>query len=121
MKEEKIIPVEAIPRDLNEINDITGNLYESIVIIGKRANQLAREEKEELVQKLADFAPKTDNLEEFFDNREQMEISAHYERRPKPTIVSCEEFLDGKIYFRNPAKDKEEQEPEPEAEKLEQE
>jgi len=78
MKEDTNIPVDAIPRDLSNLNDVTGNLYEAIVILSKRANQLAKEEKEELLHKLADFAPKTDNLEEYFDNREQMEISAHY-------------------------------------------
>jgi len=102
MKEKTDIDVFARPRDLNKINDLTGNMYEGVVILSKRANQLAKEEKEELVGKLAEFAPKSDNLEEVFDNREQMEISAHYERLPKPSLVSLQELFEDKIYFRNP-------------------
>ena len=85
----------------------TGNIYETVVIIGKRANQIAVEMKEELKQKLEDFSSTTDNLEEIFENREQMEISRYYERLPKPTLIAAQEFEDGNIYYRNPAKDKE--------------
>jgi DNA-directed RNA polymerase subunit K/omega len=94
------ISVVVKPRDLNKINDLTGNLYNSVVVISKRANALSKEEKEELILKLAEFAPKNDNLEEIFDNREQMEISAHYERLPKPTLVAMEELLEDRIYYR---------------------
>lgn len=94
------ISVVVKPRDLNKINDLTGNLYNSVVVVSKRANALAKDEKEELILKLAEFAPKNDNLEEIFDNREQMEISAHYERLPKPTLVAMEELLSDRIYFR---------------------
>jgi DNA-directed RNA polymerase subunit K/omega len=93
------------PRDLKKINDITGNLYESVVVMSKRANQLAKKEFEELKEKLQEFAPKNDNLEEIFDNREQMEISSHYEKLPKPCLVSISEALNDKIYFRNPDKE----------------
>jgi DNA-directed RNA polymerase subunit K/omega len=85
----------------------TGNIYETVVIIGKRANQIAVEMKEELKQKLEDFSSTTDNLEEIFENREQIEISRYYERLPKPTLIAAQEFEDGNIYYRNPAKDKE--------------
>jgi DNA-directed RNA polymerase subunit K/omega len=94
------ISVVVKPRDLNKINSLTGNLYNSVVVVSKRANALSKQEKEELVLKLAEFAPKGDNLEEIFDNREQMEISAHYERLPKSTLIALEELLDDRIYYR---------------------
>jgi DNA-directed RNA polymerase subunit K/omega len=94
------ISVVVKPRDLNKVNDLTGNIYHSVVVVSKRANALAKQEKEELILKLAEFAPKNDNLEEIFDNREQMEISAHYERLPKPTLIAMEELLTDKIYYR---------------------
>jgi hypothetical protein len=72
------------------------------VIIGKRANQISADQKEELHGKLAEFAPSTDNLEEVFENREQIEISTYYEKLPKTTIVATEEFTDDKVYFRMP-------------------
>src|SRR5438552_5245999 len=97
-------PLEVIPRDLDKIEEPTKNIYESIVVIGKRANQLSMLQKEELANKLSEFAPATDNLEEIFENREQIEISTHYEKLPKTSIVATEEFLQGKIYFRNPGK-----------------
>jgi DNA-directed RNA polymerase subunit K/omega len=96
------IPTEVISRDLRDIEDKTGNIYQSIVIISKRANQISAEQKEELHGKLAEFAPSTDNLEEVFENREQIEISTYYEKLPKTTIVATEEFTDNRIYFRMP-------------------
>src|SRR5687767_8501805 len=100
------IPLEVISRDLREIDEKSGNIYESLVIISKRANQISAQQKEELHNKLAEFAPSTDNLEEVFENREQIEISTYYERLPKTTIVATEEFTEGKVYFRNPAREK---------------
>lgn len=97
-----VIPQDAIARDLRELEKGTENIYESIVIIAKRAKQIAAEEKEELHNKLSEFAPVMDNLEEVFENREQIEISTHYERKPKPTIRAVHEYLDGKIYWRRP-------------------
>ncbi len=91
----------AISRYLNQFEDSTGNLYQSIVVISKRANQIASNVKEELQSKLAEFAADSDNLEEIFENREQIEISSHYERLPKPTLLAIEEFLEDKVYFRN--------------------
>ena len=96
------IPTSTITRDLREIDEKTGNLYESIVVISKRANQIAVEFKEELDGKLQEFATTNDNLEEVFENREQIEISKHYERMPKPTLIALDEFLNDKVYFRNP-------------------
>ena len=85
----------------------TGNIYESVVIMSKRANQIAMKMKEDLSKKLKEFASSNDNLEETFENREQIEISRYYEKLPKPTLIAADEFMNGRIYYRNPAKDKE--------------
>lgn len=91
-----------ITRDFPEFEKQTGNLYESLVIISKRSKQIQREIKEELDKKLQEFASYTDNLEEIFENREQIEISKFYERLPKPILIATKEFLDGEIYFKYP-------------------
>lgn len=87
-------------RDMNKLSEETGNVYESVAIISKRARQVAVNVKEELNGKLAEFASTVDNLEEIFENREQIEISKFYERLPKPTNVAIEEFAEGKITYR---------------------
>ena len=89
-----------ITRDIEKIAAQTGNLYESVVVISKRARQIAVNIKEELNNKLAEFATTFDNLEEVFENREQIEISKFYERMPKPTTTATEEFLEEKLNFR---------------------
>jgi len=89
-----------ITRDVEKIAAPTGNVYESVVIISKRAKQIAVNIKEELNNKLAEFATTVDNLEEVFENREQIEISKYYERLPKPTSTAIEEFLEGKLMYR---------------------
>ena len=94
-----------VTRDLRELDVETGNIYESLVIMSKRANQIANNVKEELHQKLSEFASSNDNLEEIFENREQIEISKYYEKLPKPSLVAVQEFLDDKIYYRNPIKE----------------
>lgn len=100
-------PTNTVTRDLvNYVKD-TDNIYESVAIIAKRSNQIAVEMKEELKSKLEEFSSTTDNLEEMFENREQIEISRYYERLPKPTLIAAKEFEDDKVYFRNPAKEKE--------------
>lgn len=91
-----------ITRDIFEVEKATGNVYESIVMMAKRANQLGVDLKEELTQKLQEFAPATDNLEEIFENREQIEISRFYERLPKPAAMAIQELLEDKIYARVP-------------------
>ncbi len=101
------VPNSTVTRDLRELDQTTDNLYESIVVISKRANQISVDVKEELNQKLSEFATSNDNLEEVFENREQIEISKHYERMPKPTLVAIDEFLNDKVYFRNPSKEQE--------------
>ncbi len=92
-----------VTRDTDKIYSKTGNIYESVVIISKRARQIAVNIKEELNSKLADFATTVDNLEEVFENREQIEISKFYERMPKPTSTAIEEFMEGKLIARMPA------------------
>ena len=94
-----------ITRDTDKIADVTGNLYESVSVISKRARQISSKMKEELNNKLAEFASGVDNLEEVFENREQIEISKYYEKLPKPSLVAVQEFLDGKVYYRNPNKE----------------
>jgi len=94
-----------VTRDSHKLDAISGNLYESVVIIGKRANQISVEMKQELSRKLEEFATVSDNLEEVFENREQIEISKYYERLPKPTLIAYEEFVNDQIYHRNPAKE----------------
>ena len=89
-----------ITRDVDKIYNPTGNLYESVVIISKRSRQISVNLKEELNNKLADFATTVDNLEEVFENREQIEISKFYERMPKSTTTATEEFLEGKLRHR---------------------
>ncbi len=95
-------PTSTITRDLREIEKDSGNVYESIVAISKRANQISVEIKEELSRKLEEFASYTDNLEEVFENREQIEISRFYERLPKATSIAIEEFIEGNVYYRIP-------------------
>ena len=84
------------------IEEKTGNIYQSIVIMGKRAEQINQEMKSELIQKLDEFASHTDSLEEIFENREQIEVSKFYERLPKPTSIAIKEWMNNDIYYRNP-------------------
>lgn len=91
-----------VTRDLVKLEEETGNVYESVMIIAKRANQISVELRQELNRKLEEFSSVTDNLEEVFENREQIEISKFYERLPKPALIATEEFLDNEIYFRRP-------------------
>ena len=99
------IPNTTITRNVHDLDRSTDNIYESLVVISKRANQISNNMKEELHGKLAEFASSNDNLEEIFENREQIEISKHYERLPKPSLIAIDEFLNDKIYFKNPNKD----------------
>ena len=100
-------PNNTITRDMNELTEKVGNVYETVAIIGKRANQIGQEMKNDLSKKLQEFASYNDNLEEVFENREQIEISRYYEKLPKPTLIATQEYMEGKVYHRNPAKDKE--------------
>ena len=99
-------PTNTVTHNLMDFCEGTDNIYESVVIMSKRANQISAKMKEDLSKKLKEFAYANDSLEETFENREQIEISRYYEKLPKPTLIAAEEFLQNKVYFRNPAKDK---------------
>ena len=95
-----------VTRDMIELSQQTGNVYETVCVIAKRANQIAAEMKDELQKKLQEFAPYNDNLEEVSENREQIEISRYYERLPKPTLIATQEYIDHKLFFRKSIKDR---------------
>jgi len=99
-------PANTIPRNMMKLSEDTGNVYETIRIIGKRANQISESIKSDLGKKLQDFASYNDNLEEIFENREQIEISRYYEKLPKATLIAAQEYTEGKIYHKNPQKEK---------------
>lgn len=101
-------PTNTVTRDIIALSNDTGNVYETLRIIGKRANQISVEMKNDLEKKLQEFASHNDNLEEVFENREQIEISRYYEKLPKPTLIATQEYLEGKVYYKNPTKEKEE-------------
>ena len=96
---------EAVTRDKHRFYEQTGNIYETVVVLSKRANQVGLEIKDELNRKIEEFATTTDNLEEIFENREQIEIAKFYERLPKPTLIAVHEFLNDQVYHRNPHKE----------------
>jgi len=89
-----------VTRDVSLLDKETGNIYEAVAMLGKRANQISVMVKEELSAKLEEFAVTGENLEEVYENREQIEVSKHYERMPKPGAMAIQELLDGKLYFR---------------------
>jgi DNA-directed RNA polymerase subunit K/omega len=99
------IETTTITRKMIDLNAPTENIYETVAVLAKRANQVALEIKEELDNKIDEFATPTDNLEEVFENREQIELAKFYEHLPKPTLIATNEFLNDQIYFRNPSKD----------------
>jgi len=100
-------PVNTVTRDMNSMCVETENVYETVKIVAKRANQISVEIKSELEKKLQEFASYNDNLEEVFENREQIEISRFYEKLPKSTLMATQEFVDNKVFYRNPIKEKE--------------
>ena len=100
-------PTNTITRNMMELCEDTGNVYETVAIIGKRSNQIAAEMKSDLSKKLQEFASYSDNLEEVFENREQIEISRYYDKLPKPTLIATQEYMEEKVYYRNPSKEKE--------------
>ena len=95
-------PITTVTRNLDELYAPTGNIYETIVILAKRANQINVELKHELNSKLVDFSTYQDNLEEVFENKEQIELSRYYEKLPKSSLIALQEFTDNEIYFRSP-------------------
>jgi len=98
-------PTNTVTQNIMDLCEETGNIYESVAIIAKRANQISADLKSEISKKLQEFASTSDNLDEVFENREQIEISRFYEKLPKPSLIATQEFIDGKIYYRNPAKE----------------
>ncbi len=101
-------PLNTTVHDLVELAEQTGNIYETVAIISKRANQIAAELKSDLDGKLQEFATLTDNLEEISENREQIEISRYYEKMPKPSLIATQEYEDGQLAFRNVARERDE-------------
>ena len=101
-------PNNTTTRDIADLAAKASNIYEAVAVIGKRANQISVEMKEELSSKLQEFASCTDNLEEIFENREQIEISKFYERIPKPVLIATQEFENGELIFKHPIKEVEE-------------
>jgi len=102
-------PVNTVTRNVMNLCKDTGNIYESVVIIAKRANQISVQIKDDLSKKLQEFASYNDTLEEVFENREQIEISRYYEKLPKPTLLATQEFIEDKVYWRDPLKEQREQ------------
>ncbi len=98
-------PTNTVTRNIMDLSQDTGNIYESVAIISKRANQISAQVKEDLSKKLAEFASYNDSLEEVFENREQIEISRYYEKLPKPSLMATEEFVEGNVYWRDPARE----------------
>lgn len=98
-------PTSTVSRDMNVLSENVGNVYETVKIIAKRSNQISAEVKSELDKKLQEFSSLSENIEEVFENREQIEISRYYEKLPKPTLIATQEFIEEKVYYRNPLKD----------------
>lgn len=100
-------PLNTVTRDVIKLSQDTGNVYETVCIIAKRANQIAVEMKKDWEKKLQEFATLNDNLEEVSENREQIEISRYYEKLPKPVLIATQEYIEGKVMYRNLVKEKE--------------
>lgn len=98
-------PTNTISRDMSLMSEDIGNVYETVKIIAKRANQISVEIKSELDKKLIEFSSLNENIEEVFENREQIEISRYYEKLPKAVLIATQEFIEDKIYYRNPVKE----------------
>jgi DNA-directed RNA polymerase subunit K/omega len=104
-------PMNTVTRDVMDLCEDTGNIYESVAIIAKRANQISADLKQELSAKLQEFSSSSDNaIDEVFENREQIEISRYYERLPKATLIATKEFEEGRIFFRDGREQEEEEE-----------
>ncbi len=102
-------PVNTVTRNIMDLCEDTNNIYETVAIIGKRANQIAAEMKQDLNNKLSEFASYNDSLDEVFENREQIEISRYYEKLPKPTLLATQEYIEGNVYYRDSVAETEEE------------
>ncbi|MDR2127429.1 MAG: DNA-directed RNA polymerase subunit omega [Prevotellaceae bacterium] len=100
MDKKKTISTTTQTRNITDLSSKTNNIYETVMIITKRANQIAAEQKQELSRKLEEFNSMNDTVEEVFENHEQIEISRYYEKQPKPTLLAIEEFFNDRIYYR---------------------
>lgn len=107
-KEREKSPNVIITRNVYDLSKGTENIYESVAMLSKRANQIAAEDKKELHDKIDEFALQMDSMDEMFENREQIEIVRHDEQSPKPSLVATQEYLDDDLYYRNPAKEDQE-------------
>ena len=105
MEEKKKIINTTITRNTADFSQMTDNIYETVAVLTKRANQIAAEEKKELHNKIDEFKGGGDSIDEMFENREQVEIVRRFEQQPKPTLEATEEYLEGEIFYRNPAKE----------------
>ena len=110
MEEKKKVINTTVTRNTALFSEMTGNIYETVAMLTKRANQIAADEKKELHSRIETFRSSTDALDEMFENREQVDLVRRYEQQPKPTLEATEEYLEGDIYYRNPAKESREAE-----------
>lgn len=108
-EKKKKMPNTTITRNTAEFSQMTGNIYETVAVLTKRANQIAIEEKKELHKKIEEFSNNNDGIDEYYENREQIEVVRRFEKMPKPVLTATEEYLEGKLYYRNPAKEDQEQ------------
>ncbi len=99
-------PQDTVTRDMMSFSEKTGNIYETVMVVAKRANQISQEIKQDIEQKLQDFASYSDDLQEVFENKEQIEISRFYEKLPKPTLIAAKEYQDDKLYHNIAGKSK---------------
>lgn len=108
-EKKKKTPNTTITRNTAEFSQMTDNIYETVAVLTKRANQIAIEEKKELHKKIEEFSNNNDGIDEYYENREQIDVVRRFEQMPKPTLVATEEYLEHQIYYRNPAKEDKEQ------------
>jgi DNA-directed RNA polymerase subunit K/omega len=108
-EKKKKVPNTTITRNTAEFSDMTDNIYETVAVLTKRANQISIEEKKELHKKIEEFANNNDGIDEYYENREQIDVVRRFEQMPKPVLVATEEYLDHELYYRNPAKEDKEQ------------
>ena len=104
-EKKKKMPNTTITRNTAEFSQMTGNIYETVAVLTKRANQIAAEEKRELHRKIEEFSNSNDGIDEYYENREQIEVVRRFEQMPKPALVAIAEYLNHELYYRNPAKE----------------
>lgn len=102
-------PGSTVTRDVIALCEDTGNIYQTVEIVARRANQIGSEMKRDLDKKLQEFATNNDNLDEVVENREQIEISKYYERLPKQTLIATQEYVEGNVYWRMNAQNQDQQ------------